>query len=86
MISAVPELSDIEKVSGEQVMQVASENITPADWLILSKKVNGLLAQDDEYDFVVAGNLNPQKSRILLMLACTKTRDTKEIQRIFMEY
>jgi len=57
-----------------------------ADWLILSKKVNGLLAQDDEYDFVVAGNLNPQKSRILLMFACTKTRDTKEIQRIFMEY
>ncbi len=43
-------------------------------------------AKDDEYDFVVAGNLNPQKARVLLMLALTKTKDTKEIQRIFMEY
>jgi len=43
-------------------------------------------ARDDEYDFVVAGNLNPQKARVLLMLALTKTKDTKEIQRIFMEY
>lgn len=43
-------------------------------------------AKDDEYDFVVAGNLNPQKARILLMLALTKTKDTKEIQRIFMAY
>lgn len=42
--------------------------------------------KDDEYDFVVAGNLNPQKARILLMLALTKTKDTKEIRRIFMTY
>jgi L-asparaginase/Glu-tRNA(Gln) amidotransferase subunit D len=43
-------------------------------------------AKDDEYDFVVAGNLNAQKARVLLMLALTKTKDTKEIQRIFMTY
>ena len=43
-------------------------------------------AKDDVCDFVVAGNLNPQKARILLMLALTKTRDTKEIQRMFMTY
>ncbi|MCK9197573.1 MAG: type II asparaginase [Syntrophales bacterium] len=43
-------------------------------------------AKDDEYDFVVAGNLNPQKARILLMLALTKTKDAKEIQRMFMMY
>ncbi len=43
-------------------------------------------AKDDAYDFVVAGNLNPQKARILLMLALTKTKDTKEIQRMFMVY
>lgn len=43
-------------------------------------------AKDDAYDFVVAGNLNPQKARILLMLTLTKTRETKEIQRMFMAY
>jgi hypothetical protein len=28
----------------------------------------------------------PQKARILVMLALTKTRDTKEIQRMFYTY
>ena len=36
--------------------------------------------------FVSAMMHNPQKARILLMLALTKTEDPKEIQRIFNEY
>jgi L-asparaginase/Glu-tRNA(Gln) amidotransferase subunit D len=43
-------------------------------------------ANDDELDFVVSDTLNPQKARILLMLALTRTRDTKEIQRMFYTY
>jgi L-asparaginase/glutamin-(asparagin-)ase len=43
-------------------------------------------ANDDELDFVVSDTLNPQKARILLMLALTKTHDAKEIQRIFYTY
>jgi L-asparaginase/Glu-tRNA(Gln) amidotransferase subunit D len=43
-------------------------------------------ANDDELDFVVSDTLNPQKARILLMLALTKTHDTKEIQRMFYTY
>jgi L-asparaginase/glutamin-(asparagin-)ase len=43
-------------------------------------------ANDDELDFVVSDTLNPQKARILLMLALTKTMSTKEIQRIFYAY
>jgi L-asparaginase len=35
---------------------------------------------------IAADTLNPQKARILLMLALTKTRDPKELQRIFSEY
>lgn len=41
---------------------------------------------DDTYDWVVSDNLNPQKARILLMLALTKTQDTKAIQDIFWKY
>lgn len=41
---------------------------------------------DDKYDWVVANDLNPQKARILAMVALTKTRDPKELQRIFWEY
>ena len=41
---------------------------------------------DDKYDWVVAHDLNPQKARILAMVAMTKTRDPKELQRIFWMY
>lgn len=41
---------------------------------------------DDRCNFVAADTLNPQKARILLMLALTKTSDPAEIQRMFREY
>ncbi|RKT51102.1 glutamin-(asparagin-)ase [Azonexus fungiphilus] len=41
---------------------------------------------DDQYDWVVAHDLNPQKARILATVALTKTGDSKELQRIFWEY
>jgi L-asparaginase len=36
--------------------------------------------------FVVADNLNPQKARVLAMLALTRTDDPTEVQRVFDEY
>lgn len=56
-----------------------------------SRVGNGIVARnsdakDDEYDFVVSDTLNPQKARILVMLALTRTSDTKEIQRMFYTY
>lgn len=41
---------------------------------------------DAKYHFVASLNLNPQKARILLMLALTKTRDWQKIQQYFNEY
>ena len=43
-------------------------------------------AKDDEMDYVVSDSLNPQKARVLVMLALTKTNSTKEIQRMFYTY
>ena len=40
----------------------------------------------DEADMLPADTLNPQKARILLMLALAKTSDLREIRRIFNEY
>src|SRR5438445_2281509 len=60
--------------------------------IVRSSRVgNGIVARngeakDDELDFVVSDTLNPQKARILLMLALTKTTDSKEIQRMFYAY
>ena len=43
-------------------------------------------ANDDELDFVAGDNLSPQKARILLMLALTKTTNTRDIQKMFSTY
>jgi L-asparaginase len=39
-----------------------------------------------EYGFLAADNLNPQKARILLALALTRTQDPAEIERMFATY
>jgi L-asparaginase len=41
---------------------------------------------DDELNFVASDELNPQKSRILLMLALLKPRTTPELQDLFYSY
>lgn len=54
-----------------------------------SRVGNGRVLGRDEFDrlgMIPADNLNPQKARILLMLALTKTVDPKEIRRMFSEY
>ena len=54
-----------------------------------SGRVIGLTGLREEYDalgLISGDNLNPQKARILLMLALTKTTDVHEIQRMFNEY
>jgi L-asparaginase len=58
--------------------------------LVRSSRVgNGRVTSTAEFEKlgVLAGDtLNPQKARILLMLALTKTTDPKELRRIFSEY
>jgi L-asparaginase type II len=44
------------------------------------------LAELDALGMIPADNLNPQKARILLMLALTRTRDPAEIRRMYAEY
>lgn len=41
---------------------------------------------DSQYGFIASQELNPQKARILLMLALTKTKDPKIIQTYFNNY
>lgn len=41
---------------------------------------------DDRHGFVAADELNPQKARVLLMLALTQTPDPRAVQEIFFTY
>jgi L-asparaginase len=58
--------------------------------LVRSSRVgNGRVVNAKDYEpfgTIGADNLNPQKARILLMLALTRTRDPRELRRIFSEY
>jgi len=80
-------LSSFEKavVKSVQALPAASRPI-----LVRSSRVgNGRVIAREEYDamgIIPADTLNPQKARILLMLALTKTSDLKEIKRMFAEY
>lgn len=62
-------------------VQVVRSTRVPSGRVTLDAEVD-----DAKYGFVVSDSLNPQKSRILLMLALTQTSDPKEIQRMFFEY
>jgi L-asparaginase len=41
---------------------------------------------DTKTGFVASGELNPAKSRVLLQLALTVTKDPARVQRMFDEY
>lgn len=41
---------------------------------------------DDQYGFVASGELQPAKARVLLQLALMKTKDAKQIQKMFETY
>ncbi|WP_133578866.1 type II asparaginase [Aureibacillus halotolerans] len=53
LIDAVPELTDIATISGEQIANVGSPNIDTDVLLTLAKRVNVLLAQDDTDGIVI---------------------------------
>ncbi len=56
---------------------------------VSSRVKSGFVAVSDEdkaLGFISAEDLNPQKARVLLMLALTKTNDNKKIAEYFLKY
>jgi L-asparaginase len=44
LVASVPEFRQYANVTGEQVCNINSDNMTPAIWLNLSRRLNGLQA------------------------------------------
>ncbi len=74
----VPALQELRK---EGVQIIRSSHVNQGGLVLRNAE-----QPDDKNDWVVAHDLNPQKARILAMVAMTKTQDSKELQRIFWEY
>lgn len=70
----------LQKVRADGILVIRSARV-PDGFVIRNAE-----QPDDKYDWVVAHDLRPQKARILAMVALTRTKDTKELQRIFWEY
>jgi len=53
LIQAVPQLKDIANVTGEQISNIGSQNMSDEVWLKLAKRCNELLAKDDVDGIVI---------------------------------
>jgi L-asparaginase len=79
---------NMNKASLEAAEQAAKKGVV----IVRSSRVptgtvgRNVEVNDDQLGFVASDELNPQKARILLMLALMKPRSTAEIQQLFMTY
>jgi L-asparaginase len=78
-------LSDAEKDAVKKSSAAGSGVVFVRSSRVGNGRVIGR-SEFDELGMIPADNLNPQKARVLLMLALTKTSDVDEIRRMFAEY
>ena len=74
----VPALREL-RAQGVQIIR--SARVTAGGFVLRNAE-----QPDDQYDWVVSHDLNPQKARILAMVALARGADSKTLQRVFMEY
>lgn len=79
---------NMNKSSLEAAAKAAKEGIVVvrSSRVATGSVVRNVEVNDDEMNFVASDELNPQKARILLMLALLKSRSLAEIQQLFYTY
>lgn len=72
---------ELAKKAQNKGIQIVRSSRVPSGATTLDAEVD-----DAKFHFVASQTLNPQKARILLMLALTKTKDWQKIQQYFNKY
>jgi L-asparaginase len=75
-----PVLEAVKKATQSGVKVVRASRV-PTGVVLIQGEVN-----DAEYGTVSSDQLNPQKARVLLMLALLKERSRDDLQKLFIEY
>lgn len=75
-----PVLEAVKKATEKGVAVVRASRV-PVGVVLIQGEVN-----DKDYGTVSSDQLNPQKSRVLLMLALLKQRSREDLQKLFIEY
>lgn len=73
-------LAALEKHAKNGLLVVRSTRLS--DGIVLRNNE----VDDDKMGFVASGEFNPEKARVLAMLALTKTKDPKKVQQMFNVY
>jgi L-asparaginase len=88
IIFAAPGAGSLSDAERDVIAKIAAMAVKPV-LMRSSRTGNGRVTRRQNFDrlgVIPTDNLNPQKARILLMLALAKTRDPAEIARIFSQY
>ena len=75
-----PTLEAVKKATQQGVIVVRASRV-PIGMVLIQGEVN-----DAEYGTVSSDQLNPQKARVLLMLALLKDRSREDLQQLFIQY
>ena len=78
---AGPLVPVLQELRGKGIQIIRSSHVNAGGFVLRNAE-----QPDDKYDWIVAHDLNPQKARILASVALSTTQDSRELQRIFMEY
>jgi L-asparaginase len=73
-------LDALTSAAQKKILVVRSTRL-PAGMVMRNAEVN-----DDKLGFVASGEFNPGKSRVLAMLALTRTSDPGRVQQMFRQY
>ena len=71
----------LQKLRADGVQVIRSSRVNTGGFVLRNAE-----PPDDKYDWVVAHDLNPQKARILAMVALTRPLSAADLQRVFWEY
>ncbi len=74
LLASVPELAGIARLQGEQIFQIASQDLTPAHWLQLSRRVNELLSRDSVAGVVITHGTDTQEETAYFLQLTVKSR------------
>ena len=74
LIEGVPGLKDLAWLTGEQIANVNSDDITQADWLVLARRINELSRQSRITGFVITHGTDTLEETAFFLNLTVKTR------------
>ncbi len=74
LIDSVPGIDKLANISGEQILNTASDNVTGQDWLCLAKRINELATNDKIDGFVVTHGTDTLEETAYFLTLTVKTK------------